>query len=159
MLLSDKNTGKSLKSVIEKIEEIDYDEIRKSKEYIFNWQEESENEVYKIFLEEDESEILGLISLIDYPSEYRIHLNLIEVGLKNRGRNKRIENIAGCLIAFACQLAFERDYFGFVSLKPKTKLVDLYQNVYGFRRYGILLAVEQESSRKLIKKYWLNVEK
>lgn len=97
--------------------------------------------------------ILGLISLVDYPEEYRIHLNLIEVGMKNIGKNKEIENIAGFLIAFACQIAFDKDYFGFVSLKPKTHLIDLYQKKYGFRQYGILLAVEQHSSIVLINKY------
>ena len=98
-------------------------------------------------------EILGLISLVDCPEEYRIHLNLIEVGSKNRGKDKEVENIAGCLIAFACQIAFDKDYFGFVSLKPKTRLIDLYQDKYGFRQYGRLLAVEQRSSISLINKF------
>ena len=103
------------------------------------------------------------MSLIDYPDEYRIHLNLIEVEKRNQGQKKEIENIVGCLIAFACQIAFDRDYLGFVSLQPKTRLVDLYQDRYGFRQYGRLLAVEQQSSMALIDKYlndeqeWKNI--
>jgi len=93
------------------------------------------------------------MSLIDYPEEYRIHLNLIEVSSSNIGKSKKIENIAGCLIAFACQLAFMRGYAGFVSLQPKTRLISLYQNKYGFRQYGRLLAVEQSSARLLINNY------
>lgn len=153
MPLKNKRTGKTLRSVIEKVIKSDYKLISKSKEYIFKWSGESNNEVYKIYLKDQNDEILGLISLIDYPEEYRIHLNLIEVGGKNRGRNKEIENIAGCLIAFACQIAFDKDYFGFVSLKPKTRLIDLYQDKYGFRQYGRLLAVEQGLSISLINKY------
>ena len=54
------------------------------------------------------------MSLVDYPDEYRIHINLIEIGKDNRGKQKEIEHIAGCLIAFACQIAFDKNYFGFV---------------------------------------------
>jgi hypothetical protein len=71
----------------------------------------------------------------------------------NKGRTKEIDYIAGCLLAFACELAFERGYFGFVSLQPKTQLIDLYQNRYGFPQYGRLLAVEQASAKQLIDKY------
>lgn len=158
MPLIDKKSGKSLKSVIEEVVKSDYQRIKKSKQYKFDWRKESDNEVYKIYLKDNDNEILGLMSLIDVPEEFRIHLNLIEVGSKNRGKEKEIENIAGCLIAFACQVAFDKDYFGFVSLKPKTRLIDLYQNKYGFRQYGRLLGIEQESSRELIKKYWLHVK-
>ncbi len=158
MPLIDKKSGKSLKSVIEEVVKSDYQRIKKSKQYKFDWRKESDNEVYKIYLKDNDNEILGLMSLIDVPEEFRIHLKLIEVGSKNRGKEKEIENIAGCLIAFACQVAFDKDYFGFVSLKPKTRLIDLYQNKYGFRQYGRLLGIEQESSRELIKKYWLHVK-
>lgn len=153
MPLKNKKTGETLKSVIEKVIRADYKFISKSGEYTFEWLEESKNEVYKIYLKDENHKILGLISLVDYPEEYRLHLNLIEVAMSNRGKEKEIENIAGCLIAFACRLAFDRDYFGFVSLKPKTKLIGLYQKKYGFRPYGRLLAVEQKASIVLINKY------
>ena len=157
MPLKDRKTGESLKFLIEKLIKSDYKVVSKSKQYKFDWSAESKNEVYKIYLKGQDDKILGLISLIDYADEYRIHLNLIEVGLRNRGKDKEVENIAGCLIGFACQLAFDRDYLGFVSLKPKTRLIKLYQEKYGFRQYGRLLAVEQKSSMDLINKY-LNSE-
>ncbi|MCB9304831.1 MAG: hypothetical protein H6566_29735 [Lewinellaceae bacterium] len=153
MPLQDKKSGKALHSAIEGVVSSDYIWIGKSKEFNFDWGLERSNEVYKIFLVDKDDEILGLMSLIDYPGEYRIHLNLIEVGKSNRGKSKSVENIAGCLIAFACHIAFDRDYFGFVSLQPKTQLMELYQEKYGFRQYGRLLAVEQESSKALIDKY------
>ena len=71
--------------------------------------------------------ILGVISLIDYPEEYRVYLNLLEVGKPNRGKHKQIDSIAGCLIAFAASIAIKRGYFGFVSLEPKTALIELYR--------------------------------
>ncbi|GAB5551107.1 MAG: hypothetical protein Sapg2KO_06980 [Saprospiraceae bacterium] len=153
MPLRNRKTGETLESVIEKVLRSDYKLISKSKQYTFEWLEESKNEVYKIYLKDQNDEILGLMSIVDYPEEYRIHLNLIELSKKNIGQHKEIENIAGCLIAFACKVAFDRDYFGFVSLKPKTKLINLYQQKYGFRAYGRLLVVEQSSSIELINKY------
>jgi len=159
MPLKDKRTGEFLKSSIEEILESDYNLVKTSKEYSFNWSAERNNEVYKIFLIGVEQEILGMMALIDYPNEYRIHLNLIEVGASNIGKDKVIDNIAGCLIAFACQLAFLRGYLGFVSLQPKTELIDLYQRKYGFKSYGRILAVEQYNSRLLIQKYLDNENK
>ncbi len=153
MGLIKKDSGEPLKSTIEKVIESNYKLIKSSSEFEFDWEVENENEVYKIYLLDKEEEILGLMSLMDFPSEDRIHLNLIEVGASNRGKEKQIDHIAGCLIAFACQLAFIRGYFGFVSLQPKTKLISLYENKYGFQRYGRLLAVDQEASKKLINTY------
>lgn len=148
-----KESGDEYEAIIKEMLPYDYIDVKKSKGFVFNWEAESANEVYKIFLKEEESHILGLISIIDYPEEFRIHINLVEVSTVNVGKIKKLENIAGCLIAFACTLAFKRGYGGFVSLLPKTKLIDLYQEKYGFRQYGRLLAVEFESSKNLIDKY------
>lgn len=148
-----KESGDKYEAIINEMLPDDYAEVRKDKGFIFNWETEQTNKVYKICLKEDESRILGLLSLIDYPEEFRIHINLVEVSRINVGKIKKLENIAGCLIAFACLIAFKRGYGGFVSLLPKTELIDLYQDKYGFRQYGRLLAVEFESSKNLIDKY------
>lgn len=153
MPLKNKKSGKTLESSISKVVRADYNWIRKSKHFKFDWKVESENEIYKIFLLDDKEEILGLMSLIDYPEEYRVHLNLIETASNQRGSIKTIENIAGCLLAFACQIAFNRGYYGFLSLQPKTRLISLYQNKYGFRQFGRLLAVEGRASKFLIQNY------
>ena len=153
MALKDKKSGKALRVIIARVVEADYKLINESGEFGFEWHEEIENEVFKIYLKDQSDNILGLLSLIDYPDELRIHLNLIEVGKTNIGQTKKIDNIAGCLIAVACKISFDRNYFGFVSLKPKTKLVSLYQEKYGFDQYGRLLAVDGDSSNMLIKKY------
>jgi hypothetical protein len=158
MYLKDKNTGISLESAISEVMKSDYKWIQKSSTFKFNWSVESENEVYKIYLLDNEEEILGLISLIDYPDEYRIHLSLIETSNEQRGKDKTIEHIAGCLLVFSCEIAFLRGYDGFLSLVPKTLLLDLYQNKYGFRQFGRLLAVEGKSSRALIGKYLADEE-
>ncbi|MEM7575529.1 MAG: GNAT family N-acetyltransferase [Bacteroidota bacterium] len=158
MPLRDSKSGKSLESSIDLVIKSDYDWVKKSKKFKFDWKIESPNEVYKIYLIDEEDEILGLMSLVDYPTEYRIHLNLIETAADQRGEMKTIENIAGCLLAFACQVSFTRGYYGFLSLQPKTRLISLYQEKYGFQQFGRQLAVEGESSRLLIQKYLFHEE-
>lgn len=153
MKLLDKKTGNYIEASIEDVSEKDYVDIAKDKGFSFDWNTEKEYEVYKIFLTEQENSILGLVSLIDIPHEFRIHLNLLEIRIEHQGKNKQIDLIAGCLIAFAGENAIKRGYFGFVSLMPKTQLIDLYQDKYGFRQYGRYLAIEGVASQKLIEKY------
>ncbi|WP_116106344.1 hypothetical protein [Lewinella sp. IMCC34191] len=153
MTLKDAKTGQHLAAVIAKLVDSDFAQIRRTRDYIFKWEDEKQYEVLKIFLKNENDKILGLMSLIDRQDEYRIHLNLIEVAQTNVGRQKKINNIAGCLIATACKISFDRGYNGFVSLKPKTRLIPLYQDKYGFRQYGRFLAIEGRDSDLLIRNY------
>ncbi len=91
--------------------------------------------------------------MIDFPKEYRIHVNLLEVSSENVGNKKQYRNIAGCLIAYCCRLSFERGYGGFVSLIPKTQLIRHYQEKYGFEQFGRQLAVHSATSERIIQKY------
>lgn len=52
--------------------------------------------------------------------------------------------------------SFNQGYKGFVSLTPKTRLIDYYIQQYGFFQYGRNLAIEGEASMNLIKKYLLS---
>lgn len=76
MALKDKKSGKALRVIIARVVEADYKLINESGEFGFEWHEEIENEVFKIYLKDQSDNILGLLSLIDYPDELRIHLNL-----------------------------------------------------------------------------------
>ncbi len=142
---------------IESLELNDFKRIKKSKQFEFDWTLEKKHHVFKIVKKENSNstneEILGLISLIDFPSELRLHINLIENSNENKGKNKKIDRIAGCLLAFAVQVAFEKGYLGFASLIPKTLLIPLYVNKYGFSRYGRQLAIEKKAAIELIQKY------
>lgn len=153
MKLFEKSSGKYLKSAIVELSAKDYVKLSKDKGFSFNWKTEKNYEVYKIYLIGSDERILGLVSLIDIPQEYRIHLNLLEIREEHQGKDKQIDFIAGCLIAFAAEIALKRGYYGFVSLMPKTELIDLYQDKYGFRQYGRYLKIEGSASQKLIEKY------
>jgi hypothetical protein len=146
-------TGEAFEADIREIVNEDLKLIEESKEFEFDWYKEKYLNVYKIFLIEQQDNILGLISMVDFSEELRIHINLIEISSSNIGKGKTWDNIAGCLIAFACSLAFKKKYGGFVSLLPKTRLIYLYQEKYGFRQFGRLLAVQFAQSKSLIEKY------
>ena len=152
MNLIEKKTGERLNGVIEKVSKSDLKRIKKEKNFGFDWNLEADNQLYRIRLAKSK-EILGILSLIDYPKEFRIHINLIESSKKYRGKDKSILNIPGCLIAFTCKMAFKNGYEGFVSLIPKTELVEYYNKTYGFLQFGTQVAVLEEISESLIQKY------
>lgn len=157
MNLVSKQTGKKLSGVIEDVTIDDLKQIGKSKEFGFDWGLESGNHLFKIRLLGSKT-ILGLMSLTDFPEEFRIHINLIESSMVHRGKKKEILNIPGCLIAFACKMAFKNGYEGFVSLTPKTQLSKYYSETYGFLQFGNQMAVVEEISESLIQKYIGNEE-
>ncbi|MEZ4989832.1 MAG: GNAT family N-acetyltransferase [Saprospiraceae bacterium] len=153
MKLKHRPSGRLLEAVISEVANKDYRAIKKDPGFSFDWETEKRCEVYKIYLLSDDNTIVGLMSLIDIPGEYRIHLNLLEVSKPYQGKDKELDFIAGCLIAFAAEIAIKRGYYGFVSLEPKTQLIDHYQNKYGFRQYGRYLGIEGPASQTLVNKY------
>jgi hypothetical protein len=48
------------------------------------------------------------MALIDVPQEKRIEIKLLANSRENQGRNKLYNRVAGCLIAYACNLAKEK---------------------------------------------------
>lgn len=156
MVLINIETNFQYIGIIEKTSFYDFKLLKKTSNFTFDWNKEVENQVYKIRLKRNEK-ILGLISLIDIPKECRIHINLIEVAKNHRGKNKTIKNIAACLISYACKIAFIKGYQGFVSLVPKTRLINYYQN-YGFVQVGTQMAIFGKASKTLTSKYLANEE-
>lgn len=152
MKLHNRKTNREIEVDIIEVEVSEYSKIEKSKRFEFEWTLEQEHHVFKLISLEDEK-ILGLMSLINISEELRIHINLIESSNENKGKHKEIDKIAGCLLAYAVQLAFGKGYQGFTSLVPKTKLIPLYVNKYGFSQYGRQLAIEGNAGIQLIKKY------
>ncbi len=154
MKLLNTRTKEEFDAEILEIEEEEFELIKKSKQFDFNWNKEKKNHVFKIVdAIEENSEILGLLSITDIKEEFRIHINLIENSNDNKGKNKKIDRIAGCLLAFAIQISFEKGYLGFTSLVPKTELIGLYVNKYGFSQFGRQLAIERKEAINLIQKY------
>lgn len=136
---------------IEKLKKSDVQKLKNNEKFLFDWSQEIENDVFRI-KREGENEILGLMSISDIPREKRIHINLLEVSKENVGKNKKFENIAGNLLGFACKIAFQKGYDGFVSLLPKSQLVVVYI-AYGFKSFGKNLAIFMQAANNLKSKY------
>lgn len=152
MLVINRKTKKAIIAEIKPLTAKDFKNIKKDKQFSFDWEEEKKYEVFKLILKE-ENEIVGLIAIIDIPEELRLYIHLLEISKDNIGKNKKIERIAGCLIAYICRISFSKGYGGFVSLVPKTKLINHYQKEYGFAQFGRQLAVLGEISKNLTLKY------
>ncbi len=155
MKLLHRKSGEFHEAVIELVQEEDWEIIEKDDTFKFNWKKEKRYLVHKITLKL-EKEILGLVSIEDVPKELRLFIRLIEVSRKHRGKKKLYDHVAGCLIAFTCNLAFQKNYNGFISLIPKTDLANHYKSKYGFEQLGSHLYLELEKSEKLIEKYLEN---
>lgn len=155
MKLLNVETQEEFEAEILEVDDEDFENIKNSKQFEFDWTKEKKNHVFKIVRvnEPEGQEILGVLSITNIPEEFRIHVNLIENSNKNKGKEKKIDRIAGCLLAFAVQVSFENGYSGFTSLVPKTELIDLYVKKYGFTQYGRQLAIERKEAIQLIEKY------
>ena len=164
MLLKDTITGEELEAVIEPVTSGDFKTIKKTKDRFnkFNWSKCQGQEVHKLRLKNDET-ILGLMCLIEHTDEATnaIEIELLEVSVENMGAKKKLDNIGGCLIAFACRESFKRGHDGCIFLTPKTSLLGHYQAKYGFHHIPLktikrpegLMVLYEDGSRKLIKKY------
>jgi len=130
-------------------------ELKNLANFDFNWIKEKDYELYKLVIYKS-NEILGLLSIERIFSELRIEIRLLEISKENVGSKKKYDRIAGILIAFACKESFQNGFYGFVSLIPKTKLINHYQQKYGFIPFGKHLAVELKSSELLMNKYLLD---
>ncbi len=95
------------------------------------------------------------------------YMAYLEVAPHNKGNNKEFNDIAGCLIAFACRLSFKlgegyfKGWLAFDVLEEKKedeiKLMTLYSSKYGAKKIGkTTMLIEPGEGEKLIEKYLNN---
>lgn len=128
--------------------------IQRNEEFEFDWNQEKGHEIYKLY-RTDTEEILGLMSVVNAPVAVAVEIKLLEVGKTNRGSHKEIDRIAGCLIAWACRLSFQRGYHGWIKLIAKTDLIPHYKKRYGMIQIGgrQTCCIEQEQAIRLIEAF------
>ena len=152
MFLTERGSNKKLLCEIVHIADVDYKSITK-KRYSFDWKTEKQFDVYKIKIAGTD-DIIGLMSLQYHDEEYRVQIMLIAVANENFGKNKRLEGIAGNLIAYACRVAVKKyNQLAAVSLIPKTVIRQHYITTYGFVPAGSHLFLEGYKLKELLKKY------
>ena len=146
-------TGTKKEAIISLVDNKDFPIIKKSKQFIFNWDKLQGKTIYKI-VQKGNADILGLMCTTDHGVGWdAIEIELLEVGKSNVGKGKKTDNIAGCLIAFACRESIKAGHQGWVFLTPKTDLIKHYHSKYGFVDTGLTMASDDINSRKLINKY------
>lgn len=120
-------SGVCKKAVISQVEPEDFANLTQER-YFFTWKSLRQTAtIYKLQIDGDD-DILGVMALVDHPSEKRIEIKLIANSRENQGRFKQYDRIAGCLIGYACHLASKK-YMkeACVSLIPKTSLINHYK--------------------------------
>lgn len=151
-------TGDSFSTAITVISKKELKNIGKKFGWLFDWKSEfqfPERDVYKLTIVNNQSVIQGLLSLQIMPDHVYIHL--IESAPYNKGKNKIYAGVPGNLVAFACQLSFQRGHNGNVSFVSKSQLVKHYEESLGAVHFGgRLMIIEPEKALKLIDKYFKN---
>jgi len=146
-------SGVCKKVIINQVEPLDFANLT-PKRYFFDWKSLKQTAtIYKLQIA-GEDDILGVMALIDYPTEKRIEIKLIANSRENQGKFKQYDRIAGCLIGYACRLSTEK-YMedACVSLIPKTELINYYKQKYYMTYGGWHLYMEYDVLNKLIKEF------
>ena len=103
-----------------------------------------------------EDEIQGLLKMSKVDEGYYEMSNL-ELSPGNYGSNGKFNNVAGCLIAYACLLTFELNtgsYKGYLAFTSKGELIPHYEKYYYAELvYREKMIIFPENGKKLIKKY------
>ena len=156
-----------MEAVIERMTNKDFTTVRKSNDRFdkFDWSVYKKQEVYKLRLTTDNI-ILGLICLIDHTDEETnaIEIELLEASVENMGPHKKLDHIAGCLIAFAFKQSLiqgKGDYKALLTFDVKEesqentdKLMAVYSKKYNALRVDeTTMYIMDEAGHSLIKEY------
>jgi len=110
----------------------------------------------KIFKLEYEGEIQGLLKMTQVDEGYYEMSNL-ELAPANYGSKGKINNVAGCLIAYACLLTFqlnEGNYKGHLAFTSKGELIPHYEKYYYAELvYREKMIIFPRNGKKLIRKF------
>lgn len=152
MFVIETATGKKHKVDVVKVNSDELKDFTK-KEFFFNWKLESGSEVYKLVLS-DTNECLGLISIERMNNESFIYIRLLTVSVRNKGKNKQFDRVAGVLLGYMARLAF-REYgpLACIALIPKTGLISHYATKYRMVPRGMMLSLEMPNILWLAKEY------
>lgn len=110
--------------------------------------------VYKLTTVAEPTRIQGLISL-EVDTDH-VFVYLVESAASNKGAQKQYLGVAGNLFAWACRLAFEQGYEGFVAFEAKTALLTHYQQSLGAQRMGrgLRMYLATKAATDLVTRYF-----
>jgi hypothetical protein len=149
-------TGESFATVLTRLTSSQKRELKK-KDWLFDWPSElaiERRHVYKLTTVVEPKLIQGLISL-EVDTDH-IFVYLVESAALNQGTQKRYLGVAGNLFAWACRLAFEQGYEGYVAFDAKTALLTHYQQALGAQRMGrgLRMYLATKAATELVTRYF-----
>lgn len=151
-------TGDSFATDISLLTIRDLKLVSKKNGWLFNWRDEFKQvtrDVYKLTIVNNATIIQGLISL-EVKADH-VYMHLVESAYFNKGKSKVYSGVPGNLVAFACQVSFNRGHEGNVAFLSKTQLVEHYEKTLGaYHIGGRMMIIEKKAALKLINKYFQN---
>lgn len=148
-------TGEVFDTEIVKLSESDRKQIVKS-DWQFDWIKEVKDKtkaVYKLTTVNNPTIIQGLLSIED--KQDHIFMHLIESSKFNKGKGKVYLGVPGNLVAYACKVAFDKGYEGFLAFDAKTTLIKHYKESLGATYFrGQRMFIETRAAIKLIAQYF-----
>lgn len=149
-------SGDSFPTNVLKVVKNDLKTVTKTNGWKFNWKAElaqSDREVYKLTIRENDNIIQGLASISDYSDHFYLHL--VESAPFNLGKNKLYEGVPGNLFAFTCKQSWDKGYQGFVAFQSKTRLIEHYEISLGATHVGgHKMIIFPPDALKLIRQYF-----
>ncbi|GAB3024201.1 hypothetical protein GCM10027051_31060 [Niabella terrae] len=133
----------------------------------FNFKSNTRKEkliTYVLICDESPTIIEGCLSF-KMRDQHEPYMSYIEIAPHNKYKDRKYDDVAACLIAFACRLSFihgEGDFKGWLTFDVKeqrqqdeTKLMALYCEKYGALRFGhtTTMCISPEQGEKLIKEF------
>jgi hypothetical protein len=130
----------------------------------FNFSKHSKRKDFETYIltADRTPEIIEGCLIINTKNKYQIYMAFLEVAPHNRGKEKRHDWVAGCLIAFACRQSFikgREGYLAFDVMEEKDedtlKLMNLYSQKYNAVRLdaSTTMIIVPQGSEKLINEY------
>ncbi len=154
MFLTITKTKKRVKCSIVKLKT---DKVPKKREgWKFNWHKalkESPKSTY-VLVDKEVNQIQGALQLKQ--DKGMLIMELLELSPQNIGKKGKYQNVAGCLIAYACResIKLKTEYKGFVTFVSKTELIGWYKTKYfATQAIGQRMYIDPTSGNKLIKRY------
>lgn len=129
----------------------------------FNWRKHfylPNAKAFKVYTGKNSNEIEGLMIYQNLKSG-QPYMAYLECGRYNKGKKKKYDHVAGCLIAKACQLSSIEGkdlHKGYLSFKcMDEKVISLYHNKYGAVRVDEhWMYIDPKTGNELVEKYLLN---
>jgi len=131
----------------------------------FNRQAKKGNSQAYVLITEETPDIIEGCLIYKMRDEIEPYLAFIEIAPHNRGRQKKYDKVAGCLIAYASRLSFilaEGPYKGWLAFEVseekkenQLKLMTIYSTKYGAIRLAETntMLIKPEDGEKLIEEY------